>query len=77
MNMILGFVASYVFITFALCLDNIFWISASPEYSQFKTWSNKKRFRYILVDRVWAVIKNPRDIFPALISSFIFAIVVW
>ena len=66
----------------AMCFDNIFWISASPEYQDFKNkkfpltnsdGTFKSQFDYVFRGRIIAVLKNPKDIIPALISSLAFA----
>ena len=75
MDFIVQWVVFYCAIVFAMCIDNIFWISASPEYRQFKFWKFKTKFKYVIADRIWAVIKHPRDIVPAIMTSFILAVI--
>lgn len=73
-----------------MCLDNLCWISASPEYESFKKlplffWNKnsltiykntyKSKISYIIKYRIWTVIKHPRDIIPAIISSMILTII--
>lgn len=67
---------------FAMCIDNIFWISASPEYPLFKenkpitidgkTYST--RIEYIFKYRIWSVLTHWRDIIPAIFTSLILAV---
>lgn len=63
---------------FAMITDNLFWVSASPEYAAYKAnkfpltvEGNKysSKVDYILRYRVWSVIKNWRDIVPAILTS--------
>lgn len=65
----------YLAVMFAMCVDNIFWISASPEYPLYKKYSLKQKIRYILIDRVLAVLKHPRDIIPAIMTSAILGVI--
>ena len=64
-------VTSYVLIMFAMCVDNIFWIRASPEYPEYKKWSARKRLAYIFNYRIKTVLTHPLDIIPAIITSTI------
>lgn len=81
---IIQWIVFYIGITVAMCLDNCFWISASPEYNDFKDlgWFKpnneilehegkqyETKIDYILKYRVWSVITDFRDIIPAVISS--------
>lgn len=59
---------------FAMCVDNIFWISASPEYSVFKKMNLKDKLNYVWKNRILEVLKHPRDIIPAIITSFILSL---
>lgn len=63
-------------VMFAMCVDNIFWISASPEYPKVKKYSVQELLNYIWNDRVKVVLTNWRDIVPAIITSFILAVVI-
>ena len=65
----------YCMIMFAMCVDNIFWISASPEYKDFKKWSLKKKASYIITYRIKTVLTHWRDIIPAIITSFIIVLI--
>jgi len=74
---------------FAMCIDNLFWISSSPEYRTFKKllWFRKSsvkimingkiyntKIHYIINYRIKSVITCWRDILPAVIVSLILAI---
>lgn len=75
----------YVMIMFAMCFDNICWIPTSPEYKKIKKnfyvisfmkleWAipkNKEGLSYVWNKRILEVLKHPRDIIPAIISSAI------
>ena len=65
----------YLGVMFAMCVDNIFWISDSPEYEAFKQYTFKEKVKYVLKDRVLAVLKNWRDITPAIMTSFLLAVI--
>lgn len=81
---------SYALIMFAMSLDNVFWIPDSPEWKSikknFKVFTLNKReygfpinlegWSYVWNKRVLEVIKHPRDIAPALVSSLIMAVIV-
>ena len=67
-----------------MSVDNIFWIPTSPEYVLFKNNSfplevEKKfyfsKLDYILRYRVLSVLKHPRDIIPAILTSLILAVI--
>ena len=73
MEFIFKWITFYLGIMFAMSVDNIFWISDSPEYKIFQKKSLKDKAIYVLRDRVWAVLKHPRDIAPGIITSFILA----
>lgn len=84
--MILNFVLFYLSIMCAMCLDNIFWIPTSPEYKDIKKNftllfgllaipKNKEGLNYCWKNRILEVIKHPRDIIPAIISSIILSII--
>ena len=51
----------------AMTIDNIFWISASPEYKDYKKYNFKEKMKYILFKRIIPVWTNWRDIVPACI----------
>jgi hypothetical protein len=51
----------------AMTIDNIFWISASPEYKDYKKYSLLEKTKYIIFKRVIPVWTNWRDLTPALI----------
>jgi len=72
---IINWLIMYCAIMFAMCIDNIFWISASPEYIDFKKWSLKKKISYIFTYRVKTVLTHWRDIIPAIITSFIITLI--
>lgn len=78
------YILSYILIILAMCLDNVNWIKSSPEYEDFKNnkfpltnrdGTFKSKFDYVFRGRILAVIKDWRDIKPALISSLFSAIV--
>jgi len=90
MNFGLEWFTFYLAIMFAMSVDNIFWIPTSPEYKQFKKvpWirTDKKGFNYaggyyankleyIIFYRIKSVLFHWRDIVPAIITSFILAVV--
>lgn len=79
----------FVGIMFAMSVDNIFWIPTSPEWKGIKKnfwiiifWGNeycfpknKEGLNYCWKNRIFEVLKHPRDIFPGLITSFILAVI--
>lgn len=87
--MIVQWLLFYVSIAFAMCVDNTFWITDSPEWNSIKKnfWliklgnfeypiaKNKEGWSYVTKDRVWVVIKSWRDIVPAVISSSILTLI--
>ena len=58
-----------------MSVDNLFWISASPEYPLFKKWSLSEKLSYIFNYRIKTVLTHWRDIIPAIITSFILTII--
>lgn len=60
---------------FAMITDNICWIGASPEYPDYKKWNLKKKLGYIIKFRIKTVLTHPRDIIPAVITSFILTLI--
>jgi len=66
---IITWIGLYCLVVWTMFNDNICWISSSPEFPEVK----KKRFKdyliYCLRDRIFAVIKDYRDIIPAIFSS--------
>ncbi len=75
MSFILMWIMHYVLIMFAMCVDNIFWISASPEYGDFKKWTIKEKFKYIINYRIRTVLTHWRDIIPGIITSLILTLI--
>lgn len=84
----------YWAIILSLVVDNIFWISASPEYKKFKRlpwiipdgatrWLRHEgkfyytKLGYVLIYRIKSVLTHWRDIIPAIITSFILAVIPW
>lgn len=81
----------YVFAMFLMCTDNLFWVKSSPEYKAFKRlkyldtdsdqviWVDGKVYRnkisYIFGYRIWSVLTDWRDITPAIIGSFLLALI--
>lgn len=73
----------YAAIMLAMSLDNIFWIPTSPEYQKFKNnqfplvvegKSYNSKLDYIFRYRILSVLKHPRDIIPAIVSSLILGV---
>lgn len=77
MDFIINWFVNYWLIMFAMCVDNIFWISASPEYKDFKKWSLKDKLKYIITYRIKTVLTHWRDIIPAIITSFILTCIIF
>lgn len=84
MIFIIEWLIFYVAIIFAMSIDNIFWIPTSPEYKQIKKGNYPVKVEgknyyslkdYVLRYRIWSVIKHWRDIIPAIITSFILAVI--
>ena len=75
MNFILLWIVNYCLVMFAMCVDNIFWISASPEYPKFKIWNLKEKLKYIFTYRIKTVLTHWRDIIPAIMTSLILTII--
>ena len=79
----------YLAIMFAMCVDNIFWISSSVEYYDFTFlgWlpnGNKmehegkyyySKLEYIFKYRIKSVLTDWRDIIPGIMTSFILALI--
>ena len=59
----------YLFVMFAMCINNLFWIPSSPEFKEFLGWNLIKKLRYMIGYRVFLVIIHPFDIIPAIITS--------
>jgi len=74
------FIAKYIgstaLILITLSIDNIFWISSSPEYSKFKKMSLQEKLRYIFSYRIKTVFTDKRDVAAALIGGLILALIV-
>lgn len=73
----LNWLVCYLLIMFAMCTDNIFWISASPEYPVFKKYSLKLKLKYIINYRIKTVLTSWRDIIPGIITSLILTIILY
>jgi hypothetical protein len=58
----------------AMTIDNLFWISASPEYNAFKRYSFIDKIKYVVFKRIITVWTNWRDIIPAIIMGGIFSL---
>lgn len=82
--MIIQYIINYCLVMFAMCVDNLFWISSSPEYKAFKLMNwfkhngigikmNDKfylnKLSYILNYRIKSVLTDKRDIIPAILTS--------
>lgn len=87
---ILEYIICYCLVMFAMCIDNICWISSSGEYNLFRklgliksngnkvTMDNKvytSKFDYVLNYRVKSVLTDFRDIVPALVTALLMAII--
>lgn len=72
---IVDYLINYVLIMFAMCVDNIFWISSSPEFPKYQKYSFKEKANYIFNYRIKTVLTDWRDICPALITASILTIV--
>lgn len=81
--MVLNWIINYGLVMFAMCLDNIFWISSSPEYDKIKNGNYpikmegkeyKNLFDYVFRYRILSVLTDWRDIIPAIISSLLLSI---
>ena len=81
----------FIMILWCMCIDNCFWVSASPEYKEFKKlplfkkgtyWLNmegktyKNKVSYIFGYRIFTVITHWRDIIPAIITSFLLTLTI-
>lgn len=64
LNFILTWFGLYWLVITAMFIDNLCWISSSPEFSKVKNYSLKDYLKYCFKDRIWAVIKDYRDILP-------------
>lgn len=64
----------YCLIITAMFIDNLFWMSSSPEWNKVKKYSQKDYLIYCFRDRIWAVIKDKRDIIPAILTSLVLTI---
>jgi len=74
---------------FAMCVDNICWIPDSPEWTTIKgnffiinlfkrEWGfpkNKEGWKYVWKNRILEVLKHPRDIIPAIITSLLMSLI--
>lgn len=88
---LLTWILFYLYAMFLMTNDNIFWISSSPEYELFKkmpTFRKKEgyyleiggkkyftKMQYIFKYRVLSVLKDWRDITPAIYGSLIGALI--
>jgi len=75
MEFIIKWIISYGLVMFAMCTDNIFWISSSPEYEKFKKWKIKEKLKYIITYRIKTVLTDWRDICPGIMTSLILSLV--
>jgi len=69
LNFLLTWFGLYWLVITAMFIDNLCWISSSPEFDKVKKYSIKDYLKYCFKDRIWAVIKDYRDILPAIITS--------
>lgn len=69
MNIFINWIIYYCAVMFAMSIDNIFWIPTAPEYPEFQAMSVKDKLNYIIKERIWAVLKHPRDIISAVLTS--------
>lgn len=75
MIFIFKWILSYCLVMFAMSVDNIFWIGASPEYEDFKKYDFKKKLSYIFNYRIKTVLTHWRDITPAIMTSLILSLI--
>ena len=88
MGFFIEWIFMYMMIMVAMCVDNICWIPDSREFGSIKKnfyvfvllkreWvfpRNKEGWKYVYHNRILEVLKHPRDILPAIITSFIITI---
>ena len=88
MQFLIKWLTAYVGVMFAMSVDNIFWIPDSPEWSKIRKNFhvitvagreygfpiNKEGFAYVWKNRILEVLKHPRDIIPAVITSLLLAV---
>ena len=75
MDFIVQWIVFYLGIMFAMSVDNIFWISASPEYGTYKMMSLHGKMNYIFKYRVKTVLTNWRDLVTGAITSLLLAVI--
>jgi hypothetical protein len=65
----------FILFLFMMILDNILWISGSPEYKYYKEATKKEKLEYIIKQRIIPVLTAWRDIVPAVITGVISGII--
>jgi hypothetical protein len=73
---ILTWIGLYCLVVTAMFCDNLVWISSSPEFPEVKKKNLKDYLIYCFKDRIWAVIKDYRDIIPGILTSFALTIAI-
>ena len=68
-NFIIAWVGIYVLIYLVMALDNINWITSSPEYPIIKKYSWGLFLQWIITYRMKTVLIDRRDIYPAIVGS--------
>ena len=84
LEFLIKWIIYYCFIIFAMCCDNICWVSSSAEwetdtcviaknnrafYGPVKKYSLRMKWDYILEYRILSVLTDIRDIIPAILTS--------
>ena len=77
MNFLISWLIDYFLIMFAMCTDNMFWISDSPEYPEVKAMNFNQKIDYAIYKRIIPVLTSWRDIVPAIITSLILTVILW
>lgn len=65
------FIGGYVVTMVVMCIDNIAWISDSPEYKDFKKMNLFRKAQYIWGYRIKTVLTNPRDMIAGVAGALI------
>jgi hypothetical protein len=73
---IITWIFSYVLIMLSMVNDNITWIKSSPEYSEVILYRWKNYLKYVLNNRILAVLRDKRDVVPAVFSSLALALAI-
>jgi hypothetical protein len=76
-NFFLSWFLLHVLVILTMIHDNFWWVKTSPEYEQVKKKSFKNYIKYMIGYRAWAVIKDPKDEFPAIVSSLSLSLIIY